>query len=203
MMHSELQSEELTVIKRRPLVWSLLSCVGILALTACNTTSEDVADSQPGDNPSAIATSIVLPNGGKCQFAGKGATLSYEGERLNYTCGDVGGLLGNIQIANGTEMTVTFAVLDGSSVTETEPVVFTIAAIELADGTTCLHAGQGATLAFDGKRLNYTCGTADIGIIGDISQSEATFKAEKATLNGNSLASSEMVDLRTISAVVP
>lgn len=40
------------------------------------------------------------------------------------------------------------------------------ASIHLYDGTACLHAGFGATLAFDGDRLSYTC-DGDGGLLGD------------------------------------
>jgi hypothetical protein len=148
------------------------------------------------------ATKIALPGGTECLFAGKGATLAYEGQRLNYTCGDSLGLIGDIAIANGTEMTVTTATIAGTEITGSEPLTFTIEAIELADGTTCLNAGHGATLAFEGKRLNYTC-TENTALVGDITQSGETFMVENATLDGTNFVSSERVNIQTLSAVAP
>lgn len=133
------------------------------------------------------ATTIFLPDGTKCDFAGKGATLAFDGKRLNYTCGaaDVG-LLGNMAKA-GTGYTVervTLARKDNAWVIgKSETITMEIATIDLADGTTCANAGKGATLSFDGKRLNYTCGTAnEVGLIGDLQLTTEVFTAERATI---------------------
>ena len=62
-------------------------------------------------------------------------------------------------------------------------------AIQLPDGSQCLFAGKGATLAFDGKRLNYTCGNTasgeQIGLLGDLERKGTTLTAEKITLGHN------------------
>jgi len=42
-----------------------------------------------------------------------------------------------------------------------------LASIHLPDGTTCSHAGFGATLAFDGDRVGYTC-EPDSALVGDV-----------------------------------
>lgn len=181
------------------------------ALAACNSPTEESTESSvpadvtdaPADAPEAIATQIVLPDGTACLHAGEGATLSYEDKRLNYTCGEKMSLIGDIVITNGTEMTVEAAMLDGPTLTGSEPITFTIAAIELTDGTTCLNAGQGATLAFGGKRVNYTCGGSEAGLMGDITAEGETFMVEKALLEGTELASSETAIIRVISAVTP
>ena len=60
---------------------------------------------------------------------------------------------------------------DGFTLDSSEPVTFFASELDLADGSVCLHAGFGATLGFDGERLNYTCGETDAGstgIIGDL-----------------------------------
>ena len=87
------------------------------------------------------------------------------------------------------------------AIIESEDIRFLIAEIELEDGTVCLHAGEGATLAFDGKRLNYTCGGPSVGLIGDIAISAGgVFQVEAAQLDGTSLASSEMVTIKRLGA---
>ena len=180
-------------------------------LAACNSPTEETTEPSdsanmteaPAEAPEAIATQIVLPDGTACLHAGQGATLAFDGKRLNYTCGEKMGLIGDIVIPNSTEMTVEAAMLNGPTITGSEPITFTIAAIELTDGTTCLNAGQGATLAFDGKRVNYTCGGSEAGLMGDITAEGETFSVEKALLAGTELASSEPATIRVISAVTP
>ena len=85
-----------------------------------------------------------------------------------------------------------FAAIDGpaedcvaapeSPVAESPPIV------ALPDGTRCSFAGTGATLAFDGKRLNYTCDVVgqEVGLLGDLQpQSDGTWLAEKVVLGHN------------------
>lgn len=144
-----------------------------------------------------LATAIVLPDGTECNFAGRGATLAYEGDRLNYTCSDTLGLIGDVAIANGTDITVTTATLAGATITGSEPLTFTLQAIKLADGTLCLNAGQGATMAFEGRRLNFTCND-NLALVGDIVQSEETFIAEKAVLEGTDFVSSDPFEIQTL-----
>jgi hypothetical protein len=64
----------------------------------------------------------------------------------------------------------------------------------------CQFAGEGATLAFEGKRLNYSCGQAgeeEIGLIGDFQLKGLAMTAEKAAIghdtSGFVLNSSEIV----------
>ena len=81
----------------------------------------------------------------------------------------------------------------------------TMVQIELADGTQCLHAGRGATLAFDDKRLNYTCdqeGDNEVGLIGDMELIGDVLTVEKALIghdeSGFSLIASEMTTARAV-----
>ncbi len=137
-------------------------------------------------------TAIQLPDGTVCQFAGTGATLAFDGKRLNYTCGEMDGdqvaLLGEPEIS-GTDWTVEKAVIghgdEGFFVRDSETVSMTVSSVELEDGTVCLNAGRGATLAFEGKRLNYTCeeqGNNTIGLIGDFQQEDGYWMAERALI---------------------
>jgi putative hemolysin len=157
------------------------------------------------------ATIIELPDGTRCSFAGAGATLAFEGKRLNYTCeveGQEVGLLGDLQPSEGA-WSVEKAVIghddSGFFLEALEPVDMIIARIELADGTQCLFAGAGATLAFDGKRLNYTCEVEgeEVGLLGDLWQSEGVWRVEKAVIghgdSGFFLKESEEVAIRVMS----
>ncbi|MCX6028673.1 MAG: DUF333 domain-containing protein [Chloroflexi bacterium] len=146
---------------------------------------------QPAASPAE--TAIQLPDGVRCLFAGKGATLVFDGKRLNYTCdktagGEQTGLLGNLDRAGftWTAEKITLGHNDkGFFVKESQKITMEITQVELADGTLCLHAGKGATLAFDGKRLNYTCkvvGADQVGLIGDFTERDGVWSAERATI---------------------
>lgn len=161
-----------------------LSVLFVTALAAC--TPPPDAGSAPDAEAAAVETTIVLPDGSECRFAGRGATLAFEGKRLNYTCSESQGLIGEVVIANGMEMMVEVATIDGTTITDSEPLSFWVGTVELADGPTCLNAGQGATLAFEDQRLNYTC-SDDTVLIGEISQSEATFRVDQAFVDGTTI----------------
>ncbi len=48
--------------------------------------------------------------------------------------------------------------------------------------TECLFAGTGATTAIDDKRVNFTCGTPDVVLLGDVEPGADGWLIEKATL---------------------
>ncbi|MFB0536537.1 MAG: DUF333 domain-containing protein, partial [Anaerolineae bacterium] len=157
------------------------------------------------------ATIIELPDGTRCSFAGTGATLAFEGKRLNYTCeveGQEVGLLGDLKQSEGLWKVEKVVIGHGDSgffVQESEEVTMTIERIELADGTQCLFAGTGATLAFEGKRLNYTCQVEgqEVGLLGDLKQSEGLWTVEKAVIgrddSGFFVQESEEVTIKVMS----
>ena len=75
----------------------------------------------------------------------------------------------------------------------------------LDDGAQCAFAGTGATLAFGGQRLNYTCpvdGKEQVGLLGDLQQSGDVWMAEKVVLGHNDdgffVKTSEMVAVHII-----
>jgi hypothetical protein len=79
------------------------------------------------------------------------------------------------------------------------------AVVALEDGTQCAFAGTGATLAFDGRRLNYTCAVAgedQVGLLGDLQQSGGVWTAEKVVIghdeSGFFIKSSEMVTVQIV-----
>ncbi len=171
----------------------------------------EVIESTPVPATTQQAAVIELPDGTRCSFAGTGATLAFEGKRLNYTCeveGQEVGLLGDVQQSEDVWKVEKVVIGHGDSgffVQESEEVTMTIERIELADGTQCLFAGTGATLAFEGKRLNYTCEVEgqEVGLLGDLKQSEGVWTAEKAVLghddSGFFVKESEGVTIKVVS----
>lgn len=135
-----------------------------------------------------LPTVFVLPDGTVCNFAGEGATLGFAEGRLNHACGDpeampMIALLGDpVQddMQGSGVWTASLATIshgdDGFTLDSSETITFFAAEIDLADESVCLHAGFGATLGFENKRLNYTCGEIDAGstgIIGDLTYDAA------------------------------
>lgn len=112
--------------------------------------------------PGGVLSEITLDPGPRCVFAGTGATIAVEGQRVSFNCltiphGASIVLLGAPSV-RGLSLTATKAFifpepggvrLSGSS---TETV--RIEEVRLSDGTHCAFAGEGATLAFDGQRVN-------------------------------------------------
>jgi heat shock protein HslJ len=164
---------------------------------------------------------IELPDGSLCQFAGTGATLAFDGKRLNYTCGSPEvGLLGDPLPLGGTEWQVEKATIgregDAFVLESSEVIPFTAWQVTLADGNLCLHAGFGATLGFDGQRLNYTCdqtaaqgsGADEAGLLGELSPAgEGIWLATAALIaraeSGFELQASAQVPVARISGVQP
>jgi heat shock protein HslJ len=170
------------------------------------------ASAQVALSPDGILEMIQLPDGTQCLHAGRGATLAFDGKRLNYTCGTDGedevGLIGDMGLDLDI-LTVEKAVYgrddSGFVLRASEPVVMTVVQVELADGTQCLNAGHGATIALDGKRLNYTCGTEgedEVGLIGDMQLDVDVLMVEKALYgrdgSGFVLEASEMTTAKAV-----
>ncbi len=163
-----------------------------------------VGQSDLGSANSDAAAQIVLPDRRVCTYVGPEPRARDLGDPITYRCDDGRGLRGAVMI-DDTYMTVDregFENLDRDAIIESEEIRFRISEIVLADGTVCRHAGEGATLAFDGKRLNYTCGGTAVGLIGDIEMSAGgIFQGEKATLDGTRLDSSEMMTISRLGAM--
>jgi predicted secreted protein len=127
------------------------------------------------------STTIVLPNGDECLFSGTGATLAFDGQRVNYQCGTADTVvLGDPQLDEVGGISLVTGVIsqtaEGFTLTNSAQVTGTILAAELADGTACLNAGQGATIGIDDKRMNFTCGETSegqtIGLVGPFIQGD-------------------------------
>lgn len=181
--------------------WSVLALA--LAITSLLIACQPIQAPMPGANggglppPPPEPAAILLPDGTRCLWAGEGATLAFNDQRLNYTCGEVGeetiGLLGDLVPAETGVWSIERALIgrdsNGFVLKESESVTFLAATLDLADGAQCAFAGTGATLAFDGKRLNYTCdeeGEDSFAILGDLEAGEAgVYFAEKVLLGRN------------------
>ena len=192
-----------------PRLLALLIMASLVASCA-PATPAPMPEPAPSVTPPPTSSAGQSAPGRYCAFAGTGATPAFEGKRLNFMCSGEGrqevGLLGDIEftergweiekgvIAHGDE---------GFSLESSEMV--TVSHIELVDGTTCAFAGTGATLAFEGKRLNFTCpgeGKEEVGLIGEVAITDQGWEIEKAVIahgdEGFSLESSEMVQIAAL-----
>jgi hypothetical protein len=136
--------------------------------------------------------------------------LSFSDKRLNFTCpaenGSDVGLLGDITPTDKgweIERVVIGHTDKGFSVRSSEMVV--VLDIELIDGMRCSFAGTGATLAFSGERLNFTCpaeGGSDAGLLGDITPTDKGWEIERVVIvhtdKGFSVESSEMAQIAAV-----
>ena len=122
-----------------------------------------------------VTGTVVLPSLERCLHAGFGATLAFDGERLSWTCespvGAPRGLLGAPSV-NGVEVAWRLVATErgpggGFVVAAEETVSGRAVRLTLASGETCLFAGTGATMAFDGQRVNHTC-PGDVVVVGDL-----------------------------------
>jgi heat shock protein HslJ len=135
--------------------------------------------------------SVVLPNGEVCGHAGGGATLAFDGQRLAWTC-DVGetgprGLFGAPVVVRETDVSWRLATTarraDGAGfeLDRIDTVDARVARLELASGEMCAMAGEGATLAFGGRRVHYTCG-GDVVLVGGLTSDDRGLLARRAVL---------------------
>jgi hypothetical protein len=85
---------------RRSIIVSTLVIAASLA--ACQSPATPVPG-QAAAQPPTLQLQPTAPGGVTCQFAGKGATITIGGSRLNFTCpqaaGNDVGLFGDIQLA--------------------------------------------------------------------------------------------------------
>jgi heat shock protein HslJ len=139
----------------------------------------------------APTQTVVLPDGEVCGYAGEGATLAFDGVRLGWTC-DVAatgprGLFGAPTVVRETDVywrigtTARRADGAGFELARLEAVEARVARMELSSGETCAFAGEGATMAFDGRRVHYTC-DGDVVLVGPLTPDERGLLATRATL---------------------
>ena len=153
-----------------------VAIAAVLLLSACTYTVQPESGAVPAapigpagtqaeTQPSAQAA-FILPDGNLCLNAGAGATLAFDGKRVNYTCntapeGKIVAIVDDPVQTTETEWQVEVATIShndsGFVLDSSEVLEFTAWTVELSSGARCLHAGFGATIAFDGERANYTC----------------------------------------------
>jgi len=164
----------------------------------------------PAAGPAARGeiTALTLPDERLCRSTGKGATMTFRGQRVNFDCGrwggDTVGLVGPLTVGTGGLLTAQEAVIDwregGSAPHPIETTAARVSEITLSDGLTCRFAGMGATLAFEGRRASFTCGMKDgdtVALLGDLEGLEGGFRILRARIaqgaQGFTLVSSEPI----------
>lgn len=65
---------------------------------------------------------------------------------------------------------------------ERQAVRGVVSKVRLYGGTECLNSGQGATLAFGNKRLNFTCGGGRFALLGPLQPLGNTLLAERVVI---------------------
>jgi hypothetical protein len=162
--------------------------LGIGGVTAAAGTATPTPTSTPTP---AASTSIRLPDGTLCQWSGSGATVAFNGQRANYNCGTRpdGGttvILGIPTFQNNV-WRVNVGIVDVTSGQATlrssqmQSMVFS--PVTLVDGTNCTwQGGTSSTPTVENRPLNYTCGRAEEGLLGDFTTSQPLWTAVKVVL---------------------
>ena len=185
-----------------PWIKVLLSSLWVGAIATCALPQVSLAD----DSAPAVQATIVLPDGTECYWAGLGATLAFEGKRLNYTCGDTLGLIGDITIANGTSITLETATIDGTTITGSTPQTLNITSVMLTDGTTCTSAAaDGLSRAIQDKPLDYFCNNSDTaaGLTGAITATNGVLSVDRITQEGFDRGYGETMTISTLTTAQP
>ena len=161
---------------------SLVLVLALALVAACAPRAETVA---------GVTGIVVLPSLERCLYVGDGATLSFDGQRLDWTCeSPVGlprGLLGAPEIGFAADVrwrlvaTERPAVGGGFVIGREEIIEARAEALVLETGETCRFAGEGATLAFELGRVNFTCGE-EVVVVGDLRADARGLLAVRGTL---------------------
>ena len=152
----------------------------VLLMAACAprvATTE--ADGVPATTTAAVGevtAVVVMPSLERCLHAGRGATIAFGGDRLGWTCESPvdapRGLFGPPVVSGGVDVTWRLIATergdDGAlAIAKEERVDARAVRLMLATDETCLFAGTGATRAFDGERVNFTC-PDEVVVVGDL-----------------------------------
>ncbi|MFU8887332.1 MAG: META domain-containing protein [Trueperaceae bacterium] len=178
--------------------------VVVLSAAACAPLSRGVGAGE--------ATGLVtLPSGEVCGYAGEGATLAFDGLRLSWTCevapSGPRGLFGEPVVLGDTNVSWRI----GSTARRADGGGFELARLESVDarvvrfttvtGSSCAFAGEGATLAFGGERVNYTCDGDEVAVgslTGDARGLSATIGTLERTDDAVALRRPRSVRIRTV-----
>ena len=158
----------------------VLMAAFMLLLAACAprvaTTEADGVTATRAAAVGEVTAVVVMPSLERCLHAGRGATIALGGDRLGWTCESPvdapRGLFGPPVVSGGVDVTwrliATERGEDGAFVIANEERVEARAVrLMLATDETCLFAGTGATTAFDGERVNFTC-PDEVVVVGDL-----------------------------------
>lgn len=131
----------------------------------------------------AQAPSLVLADGTTCLAAAPGTNVSVAGAPVGHFCLRGVVLQDDLRLQDGTASVtrVTFDPADPKTVFEVTPLELEVSSVWLAGGGVCYWAGYGATLAFGGERVNYTCQGDDV-LLGDLEQVGGEVYAHKGTV---------------------
>jgi len=165
----------------------------ILNLTLVAACAALLAACAPRVGPqNGFTATVVLPSMERCLHAGFGATLAFDGDRLSWTCESpvdaTRGLLGAPTV-DGVDVAWRLVATERGAggafvVTDDGSVQGRAVRLVLASGETCAFAGTGATMAFDGERVNYTC-PGDVVLVGDLIGDADGLVAVRGTLRTN------------------
>jgi hypothetical protein len=148
----------------------------------------------PSPAPTAAptpATSITMPDGSVCQFAGTGATAVFNGQRVNYTCGTTSNNGTNVILGTPAEQnglwTVTTGIVDNISTSNptlrsSGTVYMTLSTVTLVDNTVCTPVPAGTAIVVNGQPMNYTCGRSEEGLIGDFNTTNPLWTANRVVV---------------------
>lgn len=146
---------------------------------------------------------IVLPDGTTCTPVDPEIGVMVANGKVSHFCQDGVALVGDTQLVDDQGL-VTRVVYDPAApatILADELVPFEVRGATLADGTVCLGAGRGATLAFLGERVNYTC-DGDAVILGYFEWDGGSLFATKGVVThdseGFSLASHERMEVSVL-----
>jgi hypothetical protein len=138
-------------------------------------------------SPGGEITTLVLADGRTCSRTDKWGTTTFKGQRLHFDCGlwggDTVGMVGALTAGPEGFLGAQKAVIAWrESEAAARPIETTSAKaseVRLADALTCRAAGTGATPAFEGRRVTYTCGVKDgetVALLGDLEPVEGGFR---------------------------
>jgi uncharacterized membrane protein len=178
-------------------------------------TATAVGQQPPPDAASAAAatdrgeiTLVTLSDETPCKPPGTGSELRHRGWRVAFDCGRSAGdtlaLVGPFTLGPGGLLVAQKVLVPWRSGEQdpqrTESVPARAAEITLASGLVCRFAGKGATLAFEGQRLAYSCGTKDgdsVALLGELESAADGFRILRARIahgdSGFTLRSSEPI----------
>ncbi|HET9026854.1 MAG TPA: META domain-containing protein [Trueperaceae bacterium] len=156
----------------------------------------------------AQGVNIVLPDGATCTAVGPAVNVSVAGGQVSHFCDAGVALVGELLLVDdyGLVTRVAYDPNAAQTIYDDALVVLEVKGVTLANGATCLHAGEGATLAFEGERANFTCDDDGV-LLGYFEASGADVYATRGAVTqgaaGLNVSGKEHVLVQTIDASNP